>query len=303
LNTNAEGGSLVASDGATVNISSADSGLAAAALAAAENIAAQNALVTGAVASTGINVSGAIANNAINQGANLAGQALGVVVNGQTLQQSLANTTADVLLANNATTARALTSANDNATDVLRAISREQTNTFSELLSSSNRNAAAAAAVASNATDAAVASANRATAGALGFGADSLAAVNTANRSAYGFAGDALAASLVSSGRAVTAAGDALDSSLSFTQRTNTAALDFLDNAFGDVLGLVKETAKSTQNEAAATRDFASSFVGDFYESQKSGDVQTIQQITKVIGVAAVAFALAWALRAKSANA
>lgn len=302
-------GSLVG-DGNTVNVTNtstdwgavvaAQESARAAADAAFQAITA-GTVVSGAVASDAVKTAGETANNAVNWGGTLAGQALGVAVNSQTLQARLAENTSDVLLANNATTARALTSANDNATTLLSSIVRQNGTTFSDLLDANNRSNQAAAAVASNAADSAIASANRSSASALTFGGDALASINTNNRAAFGFGSDALGAALSSSNRAVTSANDSLDAALGFTRNTNAAALDFLDTSFGSVVKLVSDTAKSTQAEAQSTRDFAGKFVGDFYESQKSGDVQTLQQIAQVLGAVGVAVALAWALRAKTA--
>jgi hypothetical protein len=67
------------------------------------------------------------------------------------------------------------------------------------------------------------------------------------------------------------------------------------------VIRLVSDTAKSTQGESAATREFAGKFVGDFYESQKSGDVQTIQQAVKYGTAALAIIAIAWAIKSNKA--
>lgn len=288
---NAGDNSVVASGGSTVSLSTVNNTLDGGAIQSAADLAAM-ALGTAVNAQT------------------LAAQSLGVVVNGQTLQAELGNQTA-----------RVLTAAADNNLAALQALTRSQNQGLSEALATSDaatrrataaaEAAAAEAAAASRAAssaalgaaDAAIASGDRARRDALGFGSDALQSIAAAQRASFGFAGDALSASISSGLRGVATAENALDASLSFARSTGGAANTLVSDALSSVIRLVSDTAKSTQAEAQATRDFAGEFVGDFYESQKSGDVQTIQNIAKYAGAVGIALALAWALRgARSAS-
>lgn len=225
----------------------------------------------------------------------LASQALGVAVNGQTLQAILQHGTSATLdraiESNNASVAAAIAAAEKAARDASASASAAA----ADAISAANRSATTAA----NAASDAIAANNRATANAIGFADTALASVNTANRSAFGFADSALTASLQSSNRAVTSAENALDSSLAFARQTDTSTKNLLDDVLSGVFGLVRTTSERAADEAQATREFAGQFVGDFYESQKSGDVQTLQMLTKTAGAVLAVIAVAWAIRGK----
>lgn len=284
-----------------------------------------NVTINNPASQSQIDASASLAGMALGTAVNaqtLAAQSLGVVVNGQTLQAYLADSNASLLK-----------SANDNAAKTFQSLATSQTNSLTAALdaaTAAQRNSSlyasqitdsvlsqsrAAATLAANTASDAIASNNRATSGALNFADSALIAVTNAernafafaddalisstnaNRAAFGFAGDALAGSLTSAGRSVATAENALDASLGFARTAQSANNNFLTDVLNGVFSLVKTASTNATSEAQATRDFAGQFVGDFYESQKSGDVQTLQQIAKVVGVGLVAFALAWGVR------
>jgi hypothetical protein len=132
---------------------------------------------------------------------------------------------------------------------------------------------------------------------ALMFGESALIAAENANRAALNFSAEALLDSVRVADRAVDSAEFSLESSLSFAKSSQAGTQNFLDDVLSGVFGLVKSVANDAREESAATRDFAGAFVGDFYESQKSGDVQTLQMIAKYGAAVAFAGFAFWALR------
>ena len=108
---------------------------------------------------------------------------------------------------------------------------------------------------------------------------------------------DALEFGDAASRRATDFSADALDGSLAFARVTNDKAFNFAGDSFAALVDVLGDAAKQSNEQATATRDFASQFVGDFYESQKSGDVQTLQKLTEVAGAVVAIVAIAWALK------
>jgi hypothetical protein len=244
------------------------------------------------------------------EGANtIAGQALGTAVNAQTLaamslgvvsqgidlQAFLAGQTKDSFDKFAKETSAGLKTALDASTASQRAATNFATQVSDSAIAASKD----AARLAANTASDAITSNNAATRGALTFADSALISVGNSNRQAFNFAGDALLSSLSASGRAVTSAENALDSSLSFARQSESSTKNFLDDVLSGVFSLDKTTSERAADEATATRDFAGEFVGDFYESQKSGDVQTLQQLTKTAGAVLAVFAIAWAFRGK----
>ena len=247
------------------------------------------------------------------EGANtIAGQALGTAVNAQTLAamslgvvsqgQSLQAYLADQQKASFDTFSKQTANSLQAALDAATASSKASASYASQVADSALAASRASAQIAANTAADAIASNNTATRGALTFADSALISVGNSNRQAFGFASDALLGSLSASGRAVTSAENALDSSLAFARQSETGTKNFLDDVLSGVFGLVRTTSERAADEANATRDFAGEFVGDFYESQKSGDVQTLQQLTKTAGAVLAVFAIAWALRGKLTN-
>lgn len=305
---NAGDGSLVTSGGSTVNIT--------------------NTMQDGGATQGAVDIAGMALGTAVNA-QTLAAHAIAGSVISQQINADLAGGIGK-------TSENLFTTASDNQLAALTALGRQQTDALRDALDAAKSSQQAANTFAANAAaDAqamsraaisqaagvasdALSSNERALMRSLGFADDSLIAVGNSQRQAFGFADtsllavseaqrksfgfaeSAMAESVIANSRSVTTAENALDTALAFARQGEASNNSLLGDTLNSVLGLVKSTAIATQSEAEATRDFAGQFVGDFYESQKSGDVQTIQNIAKYAGVVGVALALAWALKGKA---
>lgn len=219
-----------------------------------------------------------IALGAINRQAEVAGMALGTAVNAQTLAAHAVREMAD---------GQAL------QVGLMDSTGQRWGDIFADAADVVNRSGAAIAGTASDA----MFFNDRSLGRSLAFGEAALFSAENTSRDSLNFAADAMAESMRVSDRAVKASEQSLDSSLAFAKSSQAGTQNFVDDVLGGVFGLVKSVAADAREESAATRDFAGSFVGDFYESQKSGDVQTLQMIARYGAAVALVIGVVWMLR------